>query len=159
MFPRHTAPAARPPHPAILPHPSGPPTSGQRHSPAGPPPASDGHKVANQKIVAFRSDETIAPDSYWPIRQSPNVASSSRGRGSRHRLAMTGRGRAVRGRQSPVLATTWPSVPLTGKSMTRHLTQTVVQGLQSNPQFFGCLRLVTVVLFQHPQNHLFFHLP
>jgi hypothetical protein len=159
MFPRHAAPAARPPQPAIMPLPPSTPDVEPKTQSSRAPPASDSHKVANQEIVAFRSDETIAPDFYRPIRQSHNVPSSSRERSYGYRLAMAGQGRAVRGRQPPVRATSTSATKLTGKSMTRHLAQSVVQGLQSNPQFFGRLRLVTVVLFQHPQNHLFFHLP
>lgn len=161
MFPRHAAPTARPPHPAITPLPPSPPTSGQRHSPAGPPTGlgwPHSGEPGNSRVSLRRNDRLGFLLANHTIPQRSIFKPRTR-RSPSSRRDRTGQGRAVRGRQSPIRATTWPSLPLTGKSMTRHLTQTVVQGLQSNPQFFGCLRLVTVVLFQHPQNHLFFHLP
>ena len=156
MFPRHPPSKAvrltrqsrhfRPAHPERR----------ERDSPEGPPTGlgwPHGGEPGNSRVSLRRNDrpgfllanQAIAQRSVFKPRTL--ISPSSRN------------DRAGQGRQTLVLATTTPAAKLTGKSMTRHLAQTVVQGLQGNPQLFGCLRLVAVVFLQHPQNHFLFHLP
>lgn len=40
-----------------------------------------------------------------------------------------------------------------------NLGQLIVQRFQGDPQLFGCLRLVALMLVEDAEDHLFFHLP